>query len=756
MIPSHTYALDIKIDGLLDEADWSSAREWTKYYESMPFSLAEPKHYQKVLIQEDEKGMYFGFINEQPRESIRSNKHERDDEMGNADKAGLAIDFDGDGLAAYSFTVSAGGSISDGIYRNENEVNYDWDADWDSATHIEGDTWFIEMFIPWSIAPMKSREGDVRKVKLSFWRMVREEFRVNTSIKGNPRQEKFMSLFHEYKFKNYNVSKLDFFPFVNMTQDRILEDLDTKAGAEIFWKIDSGKQLNVALNPDFGQVESDELVVNFSSSETFYSDKRPFFSENHSLFDVKGYMFFYLINTRRIGAAPDYNCSKYSEARQNTCESSKVGISDIDYAVRYTQQNETLDFGFLGASEADSEFSQGRDFYAVRTRKNSENYSIGYLTTHTKSPVLDREANVHSVDLIYRPTDKIRIDTIFITSDVDQGLGGIEQSGDAFRFRLTASPRKGRWHDFGVFFFDEGTDISDMGYQMTNNWLFAGSQNGLKFSDYDDSSIFLSNAFELGVSYEANADLNKAGLSTFLTYKGSFKNTTNVEFTNFYRTTSKDYWITRGDVTAPYIKKPENYGTMLQFMGPSQNFFNYVLQVNREKGTQWMSSALGFSTSYMVMGDFALKDNLSLNLMYQHNKEDDWLNWIEGNLLGTYEKKQRVTVAGLNWFGGDKHELRVKAQMVAFTARKPKAYLGDSSGYLNNVDLALDPFSLSDLAFQIRYRYEIMPLAYLYVVYSKGGRILEFDREDSLGELYKRPWNDPQADSFTVKVRYRF
>ena len=750
------YALDIKIDGVLDDADWSSAREWTKYYESMPFSLAEPKHYQKVLIQEDEKGMYFGFINEQPRESIRSNRHERDNEMANADKAGLAIDFDGDGLTAYGFTVSAGGSISDGIYRNENEVNYDWDADWDSATHIEGDAWFIEMFIPWSIAPMKSQKGDVRKVKLSFWRMVREEFRVNTSIKGNPRQEKFMSLFHEYEFQNYNVSKLDFFPFINITENRVLENQDTKAGAEIFWKIDSGKQLNVALNPDFGQVESDELVVNFSSSETFYSDKRPFFSENHSLFDVKGYMFFYLINTRRIGAAPDYNCSKYSQARQNACESSKVGISDIDYAVRYTQQNETLDFGFLGASEADEEFSQGRDFYAIRTRKNSENYSIGYLITHTKRPVLDREANVHSVDLIYRPTDKMRIDTIFITSDVDQGLDGTKQSGDAFRFRLTASPRKGRWHDFGVFFFDEGTDISDMGYQITDNWLFVGSQNGLKFSDYDHSSVFLSNAFELGVSYEANADLNKAGVSTFLSYSGSFRNTTNVEFTNFYRTASKDYWITRGDVTAPYIKKPENYGTMLQFMGPSQNFFNYILQVNREKGTQWMSSALGFSTSYMVMGKFALKDNLSLDLMYQHNKEDDWLNWVEGNLLGTYEKKQRVTVAGLNWFGGDKHEVRVKTQMVAFTARQPRAYLGDTSGTLNPVEMALPPFSLSDLAFQIRYRYEIMPLAYLYVVYSKGGRILEFDREDSLGELYKRPWNDPQADNFTVKVRYRF
>ena len=185
------YSVDIKIDGVLDDADWSSAREWTKYYESMPFSLAEPKHFQKVLIHQDEKGMYFGFINEQAKESIRANKHERDDEMANADKAGLAIDFDGDGLTAYGFTISAGGSVSDGIYRNENEANYDWDADWDSATHIEGDAWFAEMFIPWSIAPMKSQKGDVRKVKLSFWRMVAAEWRVNTSIKGNPRQEKW-------------------------------------------------------------------------------------------------------------------------------------------------------------------------------------------------------------------------------------------------------------------------------------------------------------------------------------------------------------------------------------------------------------------------------------------------------------------------------------------------------------------------------------------------------------------------------------
>ena len=90
---------------------------------------------------------------------------------------------------------------------------------------------------------MKVQKGDIRKVKLAFWRMVISEGRVTTSIKGNPRQEKFMSLFNDYEFKNYSVSKLDFFPFINFTEDRVVDSMDTKVGMEVFWKIDSGKQL---------------------------------------------------------------------------------------------------------------------------------------------------------------------------------------------------------------------------------------------------------------------------------------------------------------------------------------------------------------------------------------------------------------------------------------------------------------------------------------------------------------------------------
>jgi len=754
LFASNLSSLDLVIDGNLDEADWLNAREITKYYESLPYTLNDASGSQKVLVLEDEKGIYLGFISYQANETIRTQKHQRDDEMANADMVGVSIDFDGDGLLSYGFSISAGGSILDNVVRNENEVNYDWDSDWGYGVSIDGDAWYAEMFIPWSVAPMKAQTGEKRKVKLSFYRWLRGDFKVYTTIKGNPRTEKFISIFNDYEFNNYSVSKIDYFPYVNFSKDRILDEIDTKVGAEIFWNIDAGKQLNVALNPDFGQVESDELVVNFDSSETFYSDKRPFFSENHSLFDVKGYMFFYVINTRRIGAAPDYDCTVYNESVRNLCESSQVGISDIDYAVRYTQQNESLDFGFLGASEADEEFSQGRDFYSLRLRKAEKKFSIGYLSTYTKRPVLDREANVNSVDIIYRPKDTLRYDLIFINSKVDDDL--VEKdSGNAFRFRMTSSPTKARYHDLGIFYFDENLDITDMGYQMENNWLFFGSQNGLKFTDYGEDSIFQSNQVELGVGYEANGDLDKSANFTYLTYKTYLKNTSFIELTNFYRTSGKDYWITRKDPTAPFINKPENYGSNIQFSGPSRNFFNYFIELKREKGSQWRS-ALGFSTSYASKLSFAPRDNLNFSIYHQHLKEEQWLNWLQDNLLGVYSRKQRTTVADLNWFGGNKHELRIKAQMVAFTARNPKPYLGDAYGNLNPLNISLDPFTLSDLAFQVRYRYEIMPLAYLYVVYSRGGRIVQTDLEDDLEEIYKRPWNDPQADTFTVKVRYRF
>ena len=741
---------EIIIDGKLDEVEWNQAKQITTFYEVFPYTLDAVEDIKTViLIQESEEGIFIGFKNYQSNESMRSQSHQRDNERSIADKNGVTIDFDADKLSGYQFFVSSSGSIGDATYRNENERSYDWDADWLSAATTEEGVWYSEMFIPWKVAPMKAQSGDKRKVRMAFYRMLAGPQRVIATIKGSSYENLYLSVFNDYEFTNYQSSSIDFFPYLTINENRIEAEVDNKVGAEVFWKIDSSKQLNAAFNPDFGQVESDDVVVNFSATETFYSDKRPFFSENHSLFNVTAWRFLYVINTRRIGGEPDYDCSKFDEIQEDNCINNKVGANDIDYAVRYSQQGESLDFGFLGASEADENFSRGKDFYSVRLRTKVDDFTIGYLGTHVHRPVIDRTAQVNSMDFDYRPSSVLRLNGLLVHSKVE------DKNGYGFDFGLGYDPDKTRRFGFGLYYFDENLDVNDMGYLTRNDWLMFGGRYQIRQTDFSADSLLRSRQYEFGWSLKSDSSFNKEPSAIRFSIDNSFKNSSEFKFGTFYRLKGRDNRITRNSSLAPFINMPKGYGFEMDFNGPRENFLRYSVDAKRQKGDSY-SGELGWTSSYRGSVSISPIETLTAKLSYRHTKETNWLNWVNDNLLATYDRKQRRTTASVQWVEGTKHELRVKAQMLAFTARNPKAYLGDTYGNLNPYQFSLPPITVSQLAFQVRYRYEIKPLAYLYVVYTKGGRVSMNDEEDSLHELYKRPWNDPQSDNFTIKVRYRF
>jgi len=739
----------IVVDGKLEEEEWKSAQKITKFYQVMPFTLEEPEQSTIVLVYETEEGLFVGYKNYQPTETMRAQQHERDADDANADKVGMSVDFDGDSLMAYSFTVSLGGSLWDAVYRNENESKKDWDADWVAKTSISEDVWYAEFFIPWTVAPMKTQTGDQRKIKISFWRMSLEISKAFATIKSNPRRSTFISTFNELNIKNFDVSNLDFFPYITASNEKTSNDTDTKVGAEVFWKIDSGSQLNVALNPDFGQVESDDVVINFSAMETFYADKRPFFSENQSMFDVDGYRFLYVINTRRIGASPDYNCSDYSSELEALCSSSQEGNTDINLAFRYTKVGQGYDLGFLGAFESDEAFSQGRDYFATRYRVKKENLSFGYLGTFTKNEVLGRNANVNTVDMVYLPTEDFRLYAILLNSIVE------DNKGYGLRISIRKQVNQDLSTGLGIYYLDKNLDINDMGYLMRNDWIMIGGRTQLQKTDFNKTSKTLMRTYQHSYGCRALSNGDKEGCFSGFEIKNQFKNTSQIETEVFFRTNGRDNLITRGSELAPYIKLPQNYGIDFKYVGQKNKFWQWDLFAQRSKGSEY-SSDLGWRNKYYSSVKVFPLPNLTLRLSYSHEKEANWLNWIQDNLLGVYEKTQRNTNFSIKYFKGNQHELRVKTQLVAFTAKDPHAYLGSIDGRLNEDSTYLNPFSLGQLAFQVRYRYEIMPLAYLYAVYTRGGKIYEADEEDDLGTLYKRPWEEPTKDNFTLKVRYRF
>ena len=132
----------ILVDGKLDEQEWKSAQQINKFYQVFPFTLEEPEQKTTVLVYETENGLFVGYINYQPKKTMRTQLHERDADNANADKVGISVDFEGDSLMAYSFTVSLGGSLWDAVYSNENEKKKDWDADWIAKTSISDEAWY--------------------------------------------------------------------------------------------------------------------------------------------------------------------------------------------------------------------------------------------------------------------------------------------------------------------------------------------------------------------------------------------------------------------------------------------------------------------------------------------------------------------------------------------------------------------------------------------------------------------------------------
>ena len=738
---------EISIDGVLDEKEWETARKIDTFYEVYPYSLREVDDYMtQVLILESKEGLYFGFKNYQPNETMRVMNHMRDQERSISDKNGIVIDFNGDGVEGYNFFVSSSGSKGDGTVRNEKDRNWDWDADWETAATVDNGVWYTESFIPWTVASMKSQSGDIRKIKMAFYRMMMGIGKGVSTIKGSPFENLYLSVFNEYEVKNYSGSKLDFFPYITVSEDIIGSDLLSKAGAEIFWKIDSSRQVNLTLNPDFGQVESDEVVVNFSAFETFYSDKRPFFAENNNLFDVSDRMH-RIINTRRIGGRPDYDCNTYGDLEEY-CEQNRADTSEIDFALKYTQKG-NIDFGVMSASERDEKFSQGRDFYALRLNTKSNNLKYGYLGTYVDKPVTGENAQVNSIDFLYLPSEIHRMNGNFMHSNVNN------QDGFGLTLGYAYNPNKDFSSGIGVNYYDDRLDLNDMGYLILNDRFMFNGRTQFKRTSFSEGSILRSRLFEIGYGSKFNVDSQRESSNFALKLENNYVNLSELKAEVFYRSTGRNTRITRGSQFSPFIKMPKGVGGYIDLTGPRRPTYIYGLRFERGRGSEH-SPELGWGTKTRGYFKYMPVDNLSLSLMHQHADENQWLNWFNDNLLATFHRKQRTSVVEMEWFHNNVHELRIKAQMVAFTGRNPQALYGDLSGNLNPETIDIAPITISELAFQVRYRYEIMPLSYLYIVYSKGGRVSMQDDEDGLFSLYRRPWNSPEKENFTVKLRYRF
>ena len=132
-----------------------------------------------------------------------------------------------------------------------------------------------------------------------------------------------------------------------------------------------------------------------------------------------------------------------------------------------------------------------------------------------------------------------------------------------------------------------------------------------------------------------------------------------------------------------------------------------------------------------------------------------WLLWQGGNLVGTFDEHAQQLDAGVNWNIGNSQELRVKMQALGLDARVRQAWRAAPDGTPIATSDPIDDFSLSNLGFQVRYRWEFKPLSYLYVVYGRGGDLFNeysVDSSRALGDAFDLR----DSEQLVVKLSYRF
>ena len=640
-------AESIVIDGILDEPEWTNAFSISEFYQTSPFNLQKSQGETLVYIFSNEDGIYVGFINKQSNSSMLSKKTLRDEMTSLSDKNSINIDFDGDGNKAYILAVNLGDSLFDAIKIKTGDFKTDWDGDWIAKTKRHDGYWVSEFYLPWNLVLMNQPAGNKRTIKYSVLRFkAKEQIWVSSSGSMASRPDYFEKL-DSLEIANYTKSKLNFFPYVSSNQNSVTKFDDNKIGAEIFYNSGTGKQINATFNPDFGQAESDDVVINFSAQETFYSEKRAFFNENQSLFNINNYDRYTVMNTRRIGSAPSYKCSE--EDNIDECENSKKNYSDIDYALRYSQKTGKTELGFFTARETDESFSIGRNFYALRSRTDLGNKTLGYMITHVDDSFNNKTASVSVIDYVNVKSDQLTYFTDLLFSEKD------DDSRFGYRSQFNYQPSNFSYISGSILYFDENFQLNDFGYLRRADWIHVGLGGGLKQINFSKESPV--DQIDMNVDFNYDADTNGNSNPIRIDQKNeiTFKDTSKLKFDFGIKTSGKNTTITRKNPDFPFVKIKKKKNITLDFEAVNYKFWTYDWRISFEKGDKYNSwNSDGYKREfYKIAGSYFPNDNLKINLQYRIRKENEWLIWTEDNKFGLYDSEQDTVSIGLNWFSGN-------------------------------------------------------------------------------------------------------
>lgn len=305
----------ITIDGVLDYPTWDNAEALGAMQQYFPSDSIPAIQQTEIKMLYDDTNLYISIKAYTEGSDYVIPSLKRDFRAGGNDNISLMFDTFNDGTNAFLFgtnplgvqreaLISGGGSDNSGF-------NTSWDIKWKGESKIYDGYYIAEMAIP--LTSFKFKEGET-KWRFNTYRFDMQTNETSTYAKIPQNQLIYSLAFMEDMIFEKPLGKsktpIALIPYINTISQKNFENDESltnlKVGGDAKLAIGNGMNLDITLNPDFSNVEVDDVVTNLTRFEINLPEKRQFFIDNSDLFGNFGGRrdanpFF----SRRIGIAKD-------------------------------------------------------------------------------------------------------------------------------------------------------------------------------------------------------------------------------------------------------------------------------------------------------------------------------------------------------------------------------------------------------------------------------------------------------------------
>jgi hypothetical protein len=761
----------IKVDGLLEEESWLQADKAVDFVQRSPHPGKKPSQTTEVSVLYNNAYIYIGaWLYDDNPSGIMTELNGRD-QGGNADRFTIYFDTYKDGLNAFEFGVTAAGVQMDSRI---SPGNYDrnWDGGWYSEVVINEAGWFVEIEIPLSVLRFPSTEK--QEWGLNIRRLIRRDNEsvywneINPKISGFVNQFGVMSGIEGIKTP-LRLSVIPYFSaYLNRHYDSELAKSSVltnyRGGMDLKYGINDAFTLDMMLVPDFGQVVSDNDVLNLGPYEVYNQERRQFFIEGTDLFDKAG-----LLYTRRIGGKPidhdhvDDELQEDEEIISNPLESRIINATKISgrtkngLGIGVLNALTNKSFAVVGNADGDEREIQTAPIinYNVFVLDQSLRNNSYVNLTNTNVTRSENYYDANVTGLNFRFSDKTNNYAIGGRANISH-LYGFENEGNDTGFNTNIWLGK----TGGNFMFRIGNNLesdnynpNDLGFnRATNN---NNSYVNFEYQQYEPFYKFLNFSAELGVNYRRRYLPN--------TFTGlEFETSVQATFTNFLSTRiwfdyvpveRKDFDETR--TQDRFIYEPEYHSAGFSLSTDSRKKVRLASWVYYYQTSQDERNYISFTLSPR----FRISDQLSISTSLTGSNSNNNVGYVstvdEDIHFGVRDVRSITNIVTTKFTFNKEMDLYFRMRHYWSSAKHKEYYLLGNDGRLQDTDYN-DNHDVNYNSFNVDmiYRWIFSPASELSIAWKSTALNSQDQILNNYFDNIKNTFDAGRDNSISVKILY--